>query len=44
MVVGRVLSGVHWISDILGGILLGLSFVSFYVAALKGSEGTKKER
>lgn len=44
MVVGRVLSGVHWISDILGGILLGLSFVLFYVAASKGNEDNKKER
>lgn len=42
MVVGRVLSGVHWISDILGGILLGLSFVSFYVAALKGVKAQKR--
>ena len=30
MVIGRILSGVHWISDILGGILLSETLVMFY--------------
>ncbi len=30
MVIGRILSGVHWISDILGGILLSATLVMFY--------------
>lgn len=41
IVVGRILSGVHWITDILGGILLGLSFVSFYIATTNKFEGTQ---
>ena len=32
MTVGRLLSGVHWITDIIGGILLSASLVLFYHA------------
>ena len=32
MVAGRILSGVHWISDIIGGILLSTSLVILYAA------------
>ena len=30
IVVGRLLSGVHWFTDIIGGIILSISFVMFY--------------
>lgn len=31
MVVGRLVSGVHWITDIIGGILLSMGLVELYV-------------
>ena len=33
MVLGRILSGVHWITDIIGGILISTCLVSAYLAA-----------
>ena len=35
LVVGRILSGVHWITDIIGGILISLALVYTYKAVIK---------
>ena len=35
MVVGRMVSGVHWLTDIIGSILLSVAFVSLYRAISK---------
>lgn len=35
MVVGRVLSGVHWITDILGGVLFSATLVMFYYSTVQ---------
>lgn len=34
-VVGRLLSGVHWFSDILGGLLISTCYVSLYAGVLR---------
>ena len=34
MVGGRILSGVHWISDVVGGVLLSAGLIELYRAAL----------
>lgn len=35
MVIGRLLSGVHWVTDIIGSVLLSLGFVLLYAAFSK---------
>ena len=35
MVIGRLLSGVHWLSDIIGGMLLSTGLVTLYAFACK---------
>lgn len=35
MLVGRLLSGVHWLSDIIGGVLLSAGLVTLYASAIR---------
>lgn len=38
LVIGRMLSGVHWLSDILGSVFIGVSLVMFFEFAINYSE------
>ena len=44
MSVGRLLSGMHWLTDIVGGILLSLLLISLYVTALSVLDTKKTDR
>ena len=37
VIVARILSGVHWITDIIGGILFGDMLIAWYRAVLTKS-------
>ena len=41
LVVGRALSGVHWITDIIGGILVSAFLVSLFYSSIKTVEKNK---
>lgn len=41
-VVGRLLSGVHWLTDIVGGILLSLSLLMIFLAFMKPRKASVK--
>jgi len=41
-VVGRLLSGVHWLTDIVGGILLSLSLLMIFLAFMKPRKASFK--
>ena len=42
LVIGCFLSGAHWGTDIFGGILLGLTLASCYLAGIESSSKQKK--
>ncbi len=42
MVIGRLLCGVHWLTDIIGGVLISAALVSAYAAMI--DRGRKKKR
>ncbi|GAF63315.1 hypothetical protein BTS2_0206 [Bacillus sp. TS-2] len=42
-ILGRLISGVHWFTDIIAGILLSLSLITFYYAAIKKLESSRNK-
>ncbi|MBR6029366.1 MAG: phosphatase PAP2 family protein [Clostridia bacterium] len=44
MVLGRLVAGVHWLTDIIGAILLSAGLYSLYRASVLWADGLKKEK
>lgn len=42
MALSRMISGVHWFTDILGGVLLGFALISFYLGICNECQTRKK--
>ena len=44
VLLGRVVSGVHWISDILGGIIISLTLLMYFITLYNYKSKTKRRR
>ena len=44
MAVGRLMSGVHWLTDIIGGLLLGFALVALYDAVFTQIRRAQKRK
>ena len=43
MVIGRLISGVHWVTDIIGSVLLSTGLYMLYWSAVLYTDKAKKE-
>jgi undecaprenyl-diphosphatase len=43
MVIGRLISGVHWLTDIVGGILISGGLIGLYHGVNTGLKKTEKD-
>lgn len=43
-VVGRLICGVHWLTDILGGILLSISLIALYISNVRAAKSHRTEK
>ncbi len=43
-VIGRLISGVHWFTDILGGVLISAMLLNLYAAILERIETRNEQR
>lgn len=43
VLLGRLISGVHWLSDIIGGIIISITLILYFVTAHNYIKHTKKE-